>query len=157
MSHETAVLDRVPEIEPPQEQSAPAPAILAGLPEARNGDMPAWFRARQQEAWSRFASLPVPTRNDQPWRFSNVAALDLAPFVFSEPVVDDDRREILERSTSLVQRSWEHERTLGEDGTVTDRVTFASRLPGAERLARPLVAAVFRHRHRRLSARFGRP
>ena len=66
-------------------------------------------------------------------------------------------RGFLERSTSLVQRSWEHERTLGEDGTVTDRVTFSTRLPGAERLARPIVAALFRHRHRRLSARFGRP
>ena len=67
----------------------------------------------------------------------------------------DRDRGFLERSSSLLQRTWEHERTLGEDGTVTDRVTFATRLPGGERLARPLVAALFRHRHRRLSARFG--
>jgi hypothetical protein len=66
-------------------------------------------------------------------------------------------RGFLERSSSLLQRTWEHERTLGDDGTVTDRVTFASRLPGAERVARPVVHALFRHRHRRLSGRFGRP
>ncbi len=65
-------------------------------------------------------------------------------------------RGFLERSTSLAQRLWEHERTIEADGTVTDRVTFATRLPGAERLARPLLAALFRHRHRRLSARFAR-
>ena len=99
MSHETAVLDRVTEIEAPQEQTAPA--IRSGLPEGRNADMPEWFRARQNDAWTRFTPLPMPTRNDQPWRFSNVNALDLSALVFNENVADEDRREILERSKSL--------------------------------------------------------
>ena len=99
MSHETAVLDDVMEIEAPREQSAPA--ILSGLPEGRNADLPQWFRARQAEAWTRFTSLPMPTRNDQAWRFSNVKALDLAPFVVNDSVSDEDRRQILERSVSL--------------------------------------------------------
>ena len=99
MSHETAVLEHVTGIDAPQEQTAPA--ILSGLPDGRNVDLPEWFRTRQQEAWSRFTSLPMPTRNDQAWRFSNVNALDLAPFVFSESIRDEDRRDILERSQSL--------------------------------------------------------
>src|SRR4051812_29918416 len=99
MSNETAVLDRVTEIESLPEQTAPA--ILSGSPAERNADLPQWFRTRQQEAWTRFTSLPMPTRNDQPWRFSNVNALDLAPFAFSETVASEDQREILERSASL--------------------------------------------------------
>jgi ligand-binding SRPBCC domain-containing protein len=57
-----------------------------------------------------------------------------------------------ERSTSLLQRRWDHDRTLTPDGAdtiVTDHVTFAPRI-GAARLARPLVKALFEHRHRRL-------
>jgi ligand-binding SRPBCC domain-containing protein len=57
-----------------------------------------------------------------------------------------------ERSTSLLQRRWDHDRTLTPDGAdtiVVDRVTFAPRVGGA-RLAAPLVKALFEHRHRRL-------
>lgn len=57
-----------------------------------------------------------------------------------------------ERSTSLLQRRWDHDRTLTPDGAgtiVTDRVTFAPRIGGA-RLVRPLIKALFEHRHRRL-------
>jgi ligand-binding SRPBCC domain-containing protein len=57
-----------------------------------------------------------------------------------------------ERSTSLLQRRWDHDRTLtpvGAETIVTDRVTFAPRIGGA-RLAAPMVRALFRHRHRRL-------
>jgi hypothetical protein len=69
-------------------------------------------------------------------------------------------RRFLERSSSLLQRVWEHERTVVPEGggcRVTDRVTFEPRLPGAARLAGPLVERIFRHRHRRLVARFGAP
>ena len=89
------------EVQTPQENTAAS--VLAGIPDGRNADLPDWFRARQQEAWTRFASLPMPTRKDQPWRFSNVSALDLAPYVVSEPINDEERTEILERSTSLDQ------------------------------------------------------
>jgi Fe-S cluster assembly protein SufD len=100
MGHETAVLDEVMEIEALQEQTADA-AILAGVPENRNAELPAWFRERQQEAWSRFGSLPMPNRKDQAWRFSNVNALDLAPFSLGTAPDDRVQRDILERSQSL--------------------------------------------------------
>jgi hypothetical protein len=93
MANETAVLDDVMEIETPREQSAPA--ILSGLPEGRNSDLPEWFRARQAEAWTRFTSTPMPTRKDQAWRFSNVNALDLASFVVNDSV-----------RTKIAARSW---------------------------------------------------
>jgi len=67
-------------------------------------------------------------------------------------------RGFLERSTMLSQRLWEHERTLAAagDGTViADRLAWEPRLPLPGRALRPLIAAVFRHRHRRLRRRFG--
>jgi len=99
MSNGAAVLEPVREIELPGEPSTPA--ILSGLPEGFGSDLPEWFRARQQEAWARFLSLPLPNRKDQPWRFSNVSALDLAPFILASTPDDEDTRQILECSRAL--------------------------------------------------------
>jgi hypothetical protein len=67
-------------------------------------------------------------------------------------------RGFLERSTMLSQRLWEHERTIeagGEGTTIVDRIAWEPRLPLPGRLLRPLFAAFFRHRHRRLQRHFG--
>jgi hypothetical protein len=68
-------------------------------------------------------------------------------------------RGFLERSTMLSMRLWEHERTIeaGQDGgaTIADRLAWEPRLPLPGRLPRPLVAALFRHRHRQLQRHFG--
>jgi hypothetical protein len=63
-------------------------------------------------------------------------------------------RGFLERSSMFSMRLWEHERSLeplGEDRCrVTDRLVWEPRLPLPGALLRPLIGAVFRHRHRRL-------
>jgi len=69
-------------------------------------------------------------------------------------------RGFLERSTMLSQRLWEHERTIepaavGSGATLVDRLAWEPRLPLPGRLLRPLIAALFRHRHRQLRAHFG--
>jgi hypothetical protein len=64
----------------------------------------------------------------------------------------------LERSSMLSQRVWEHERTLEQtpEGCVlTDRISYAPRIPLPATLSRAVYARVFRHRHRRLRRRFG--
>lgn len=48
---------------------------------------PAWWLERKRAAYEKFASLPMPKRGDEPWRFSNVGALSLDGFVRPE---DDD-------------------------------------------------------------------
>ena len=73
--------------------------ILSGLLELR--DLPDWFREQQHAAWEKFESIPRPTRKDQPWRFSNVDLLDLAPFKLSGAVSDQARAAILEQSNGL--------------------------------------------------------
>ncbi len=66
----------------------------------------------------------------------------------------DPGRSFLERSKMLSMRLWEHERTLeplGEDRCqITDRLAWEPRLPLPGPLFRPLILAIFRHRHRRL-------
>jgi len=68
-------------------------------------------------------------------------------------------RGFLERSTMLTQRLWEHERTIepaaGGGATIVDCVAWEPRLPLPGRLLRPLMAAVFRHRHKQLRRHFG--
>jgi hypothetical protein len=68
----------------------------------------------------------------------------------------------LERSKMLSMSLWEHERTVVPDAEgcrITDRLTFELRrplrvIPGSERLAERLIAAIFAHRHRRLVAAY---
>jgi ligand-binding SRPBCC domain-containing protein len=67
-------------------------------------------------------------------------------------------RGFLERSSLLSHRAWEHERTLEPSPggcVVTDRVAFVPRLGVPASLTRPILAALFRHRHARLRRRFG--
>src|SRR5947199_1104503 len=77
-------------------KSAP---MLSGPIESR--DFPDWFRDQQRAAWQQFETLPNPTRKDQPWRFSNVGLLDLAPFRISPPLSEDDRNNVLKYSRGL--------------------------------------------------------
>ena len=49
---------------------------------------PEWFRKDQREAWELFQSLPQPKRNDEPWRFANLKAIDLSDFHPASTVAD---------------------------------------------------------------------
>jgi ligand-binding SRPBCC domain-containing protein len=73
-------------------------------------------------------------------------------------------RRFLERSSMLSMRVWQHERIVEPVGEatshVTDRLSFELRrpvawIPGSASLARATVAALFRHRHRRLARTSG--
>jgi ligand-binding SRPBCC domain-containing protein len=64
----------------------------------------------------------------------------------------------VERSSSWLQRVWQHERTLEAvaGGTqLRDRVTFEPRIRVLAPIVEAVVARLFRHRHARLRARFG--
>jgi Fe-S cluster assembly protein SufD len=101
MSNETAVLDEVMDVPLPQEKTTQA--ILSGLPHARNAHLPAWFRDLQRSAWADFLAQRMPGRKDQAWRFSNVDALDLAPYFLPEKLTESDRAKILDRSSGLAE------------------------------------------------------
>src|SRR5229473_5955608 len=89
MRHDSTVLDEISE----------TGSILSGPVESR--DFPEWFREQQRDAWKQFASLPLPTRKDQAWRFANVDLLNLTPFKFGGALPDNERNAILEQSRGL--------------------------------------------------------
>lgn len=137
----TAVLDELMETERAQENFAQA-TILSGLPDGRNADLPAWFRARQTEAWTRFTSIPMPARKDQAWRFSNVNVLDLSSFVVNDTVADDDRREILERSVSLEEVAG---RLIFADDNLLRRDPLPQKLRDLGLILKPLERGLIEH------------
>lgn len=128
------------EIETPQETSA-AP-ILAGPGQSPNPDLPEWFRVRQEEAWTRFASLPMPTRKDQPWRFSNVGALDLSSFVIAAPAESGAQVEILERSSSLDEVAG---RLIYADDSLLRRDPLPEKLRALGVILKPLERGLIEH------------
>ena len=83
------------------DETVSSKGILSGPIESR--DLPDWFREQQAAAWEKFESIPRPARKDQPWRFSNVDLLDLAPFKVSPVLSDDDRANVLKYSRGLDQ------------------------------------------------------
>lgn len=87
----------------------------------------------------------------------------VVPFDYDDLVVTElePGRRFLEESTMASMRRWVHERTVeaapSRGTTVTDRVVFAPRVPlvWAGPALRPVLAALFAHRHRRLRRHFG--
>lgn len=53
---------------------------------ARVAHLPAWWLDRKRAAYERFASLPMPKRTDEGWRFSNYGAISLDGYALPEPV-----------------------------------------------------------------------
>ena len=90
----------------------------------------------------------------------------LIPFDYDDIcLVEIERgRRFLERSSMFSMSLWQHEREVSPVSnascSVTDRLTFVPRgwiaaFPGGRGLARTIVNAIFRHRHRRLRRHFG--
>lgn len=52
---------------------------------------PEWFRQQQAAAAADYEASPNPKRTDEPWRFSNLAAIDLAGFQPAGPVSSEGR------------------------------------------------------------------
>ncbi len=72
-----------------------APALSAdaapGLDSARFAQhlsqrayLPAWWLEAKKAAFNQFNALPMPTRTDETWRFSNLKSLDLSGFAIPE-------------------------------------------------------------------------
>ncbi|MBC8126745.1 MAG: SufD family Fe-S cluster assembly protein [Gloeobacteraceae cyanobacterium ES-bin-144] len=59
---------------------------------------PAWFAARQHDAWERYLATPAPKRGDETWRFSNIKQLDFTGF---EKAAPSDAAALVARSNGL--------------------------------------------------------
>ncbi len=73
------------------------PSLLESVPETP-AYLPAWFAARQKDAWTRFLSIPAPKRGDETWRFSSIKQLDFSDFQKAPATGAND---LIARSTGL--------------------------------------------------------
>jgi Fe-S cluster assembly protein SufD len=139
MSNQTAVLDEtMAEIESPQSPRA----ILSTPFEPRSAEMPAWFRAQQEAAWRKFEAAPYPNRKDQPWRFSNVNALDLSSYNLGVSLRQTTRDEILDRSSGLSEVAG---RLIFADDQLVRRDPLPQKLLAAGVILKPLERAMIEH------------
>jgi ligand-binding SRPBCC domain-containing protein len=103
-------------------------------------------------------TMPIGTPVGRAW----VLLFGVIPFDYSDLCIVrlDPGVGFLERSNMLMNKTWEHERTIEPDGEgclLTDRLTFEPRGPLPARFERPVIRAIFRHRHKRLRRWFGAP
>ncbi|MEN3369654.1 MAG: Fe-S cluster assembly protein SufD [Verrucomicrobiota bacterium] len=140
MTNQTAVLDEAMEIEAPQEYSEAA--ILSGPSEARGAGLPTWFREQQRAAWTKFESFAFPNRKDQPWRFSNVSALDFSPFVQPAQLTQKEREEVLDLSTGLKEVAG---RLIFADDQLLRRDPLPEKLLNSGVILKPLERAIIEH------------
>ncbi len=135
MSNPSALLEEIAE-------TAPAPGRILGGGAARNEDLPAWFREQQSAAWTEFQTLPMPALKDQAWRFSNVQALDLAPYTLPVSLSDRAERDLLERSTELSEIAG---RLVFADDHFLERDVLSEKLRAAGVIFQPLERAMIEH------------
>lgn len=108
---------------------------MTSTPPQTSAAFPAWFAARQQQAWERYEAMPAPKRGDEPWRFSNLKQLDFNGFSKAEP---RDADALIARSTGL-------ETTAAKFVFVNDvLVHSASQLPAGV-ICLPLAEALVSH------------
>ena len=135
MSYGTAVLEDVTQ---PHEVNSD----IISAPQNNARDLPAWFREQREQGWREFSALPTPTRKDQAWRFSNVGALDLTPYRFGTPASEDDKAEILERSTALNGKAG---RLVFANDQLLERDALPESLRKAGVVFQPLERALIEH------------
>lgn len=139
---------------------APPGEVWASVGTMRGVNEELWplFRMTYPPACERLspASIPVGRRAFRSWLLlGGLVPVDYDDLTFAEIAPGEG---FLETSTMLTQRAWRHERRLRPSArgcALLDRVAYEPRV----RLAGPafgaLVAASFRHRHRRLRGTFG--
>jgi ligand-binding SRPBCC domain-containing protein len=151
----------MPEVVTSSEVDAAPDAVWARVAslDGINHELGPWMRmTAPRGATLSVDQVPVGER----WFRSWILLFGVVPFDYDDLCVVrlDPGRGFLERSTMLSARLWEHERTLepveGGATRVTDRVHFEPRVRPVARLQRVIVAATFRHRHRRLRRFFAR-
>jgi ligand-binding SRPBCC domain-containing protein len=150
-------------VERTSELPAPAAAVWARVTsvEGVNHELGPWLRMtvpRGARGIESIEELPLGRAVGRSW----VLALGVLPFDYDDLTLVErgPGHRFLERSPMGSMRHWEHERVVEPRGeaacAVTDRLTFAPRVPGSGRLVRWIVERIFRHRHRRLRAHFAR-
>ncbi|MDP9823578.1 hypothetical protein J2S59_003387 [Nocardioides massiliensis] len=156
--------------------TASAPAVWARVttPEGIQDELRPWVRMTMPPGLRGRTLQDAPALLDRPLGKAWLFLLGVLPVDYDDMrlVGYVEGRSFHERSRMLLLSGWEHERSVtprqvctdapAGGCVVTDRLTATARsplarIPGAAGVVRTIVTALFRHRHRRLSRRFGGP
>src|SRR5262249_8212469 len=89
---------------------------------ARRDDEPEWMRERRLEAWKTYQRIPMPTRQDEEWRRTDLRSLRLDEVA---PYPDESHSDGGSSSTTLLPESEQDEHYGGflslRDGHVVER------------------------------------
>lgn len=124
-----------------------------------NFELSPWVRMSvpRERAQKTIADAPL----EQEAFVSTLCALGVFPFDRHHLTVAsmENGRSFSERSWSLLQRSWWHDRSLlgpsPDTCTLTDRLRVVPRVTASAGLVRTIVNRLFEHRHERLCRKFG--
>jgi ligand-binding SRPBCC domain-containing protein len=135
----------------------------ATTPAGINAEFEPWMRMTvpRRLRYTSLDEVELGVRVCRSW----VLVLGVVPFEYDDLVIVErgPGLRFLERSSTLVARTWQHERAVvpADHGCrLTDRVSLeprpaVARLPGSAAMVGRVVEAIFAHRHRRLAAHFG--
>jgi ligand-binding SRPBCC domain-containing protein len=135
----------------------------ATTPDGINSELWPWLRMTIPRGVDDLSLEKVPL--DRKLGRSWILLFGLVPVDYDDiTLAEIDDRRFLERSRTSTMRVWHHERTISHRASgciVEDRLAFAPRwflvlVPGIERISTAIVAAIFRHRHKRLRRIFNR-
>jgi Fe-S cluster assembly protein SufD len=76
-----------------------APTVSSSLNFTPSAVWPAWFQKEQEAAWQEYLATPNPTRQNEPWRFANLKALDLSGFIAAPEIASEGK--LINASTGL--------------------------------------------------------
>lgn len=103
---------------------------------------PKWWKDTKQEAFNTFASMPMPSRKNEEWRFANIKGIDLEPYQFAALPSISDASSIIERSNYL--SSYSGRFVFGDDQTLkADRISPELAAKGV--IWAPLREAISKH------------
>jgi len=98
--------------------------------------LPDWWLETKKTAWNQFNALPMPTRNDERWRFSNLKGLDLDGYVLpEEPAVHVPHLPDFEHAAEMTFSNRQ----------VVDRSTLPAELAAKGVIFAPLTEALRDH------------
>ena len=154
----------MPVVERASDLAADADAVWAWVTTAAgvNDELRPWMRMTVPRGW-KDGSLGT-VEPGVPIGRSWILFLGVIPFDADDLTIAElGPRHFVERSPLFSAASWQHERAVTPTASgcrLVDRLTFESRpltarIPGGVQLHRAVIAAIFRHRHRRLVRRFG--
>lgn len=109
---------------------------------ATQENLPAWWVDQKRENWSRFQSLPLPTRKDEEWRFANVNAISLDGFALANSTSQEAYPELLARSNELAETAG---KLVFAGNTLIDQQAVSDDLAAKGVIWMPLAQAVVEH------------